>query len=1415
MSSTPRGLLVALVTSLLLAATAAGADPVRVVASDDRGITLRLDVPDALPREIAPDGRSRLRVPGLDLTSATGYPRLPFATALVALPPGARPSVRVIEFGAETALDIELERGPRAVFRPDPQTGDFLPDWEPAAPEGAAIWPQAPAELGDPFILRRQTLVRVTLYPWQYDARARRLTQRSSLTVRVSFGAPAVTPLAAGIPAAADPAADALFGGAVINAEAGRAWRRPRESAVPRSGVDRLFGPGARAQGGAPFDESEPEVRVLLDSTAVYALDFDALAAAGYPAAVPVAEVSVHRHEYLEDAAVPYQTIEMPIEVLDANANNTFDSGDRIVMWAQNWAERSGATIPQRTWGSGEVVFATRVRAPLAGLRVPSRSGWRAAVGLTPPTWFPHLEHYERDLDYFNAGSSFADTIYDAFHWTVQAPYYLRDESVTFEVNHLDTSQTAQVTLSWQGRSPDTHWNWAQVRNASGVYTTVVDSVGWSGRLSLTVGSTVFGSALSEGANNRLRLWGKTFFGPPDPTTNSRSQAGLNWLEIRYAHRYRPIRGLLVCNSGTLAGEYELLAQGFTNAAAIRVYDVTDPAAPVRLTGVQIQPNGGTFDVRLQDSTATGVRRTYAIFEQGRSPLAGNVTAVTRYGIHTAVSGDYLLIVPEVFRAAMDPLIQLRQSQGLSVVVAPLEGLFDEFGGGRRSSHAIKRFVRYGYRQWNTRFVMLVGDGSEDPRKVDPLSGTDWVPVHRVYGPVLVSSTGGSFYEGVPSDPWYGWCVDCPDPSLQPKVPEVFVGRLPVNSLAQAQAVVAKLVAYEQPQADESWRRRMTLMSDDAYSGESFFSGGGGSSNYCRKSYEEVFEEINDIIRNLVLGEAGLTQSEPEVFNLSAYLQTTLADMTPCAQPPPPSTDTCRCRRPDFETRARATATPALMTRLNEGRLWWNYQGHANERVQSHESFYINQPTRDDKDLLLNDGRLFLYSGFSCHPNAFAHFQELGARWGTPSYGEDLVTLPARGAIASWGSTGYELLPLSATTHLNVHFARALFANPLREPYASGHPTIGEAVGTALLNNVRNVPPPSSFENQVGITYTLLGDPATRFSLGPPQAAVTANTQPVTSGQPLRLRIGRDSLVVEADIATNARVDSLALLHISPAGATTVIAPARYTVTPAFPDTSPASGRGRRYRLSFRDSLVADSYRYILRTVDQGGGVNPFAIVLVFETVLLADGAALSDLDVVSPNAAFTMRVLSPAALDPAADLTLRVGGQVQGFSFTPDNGDTSGREWLLSWTHAPYPFGETSVELSAVNGATRIHRFQVNVLGAELRIQNPLAFPNPFEDDLGTHFSFTLESASATDVRIRVYTVSGRMLYERRESGLAPGYHQIAWDGRDAEGDKLANGIYVYRITARNASTTATVLGRLAKLRKPRRVEEDLTATP
>ncbi len=1406
----------AAVALLLLPAAAARAQSLRVIATDPRGVTLRLELPGYRLSPPLPDGRVELSVSGYAVTSLEGRPHLPYAQALVALPPGAGATARIVEPGEEEVRDgLRLALGAKPVMEAGPDGFGPSPAREPVPPILDGPWPATPVELGDPVTVRRQRLVAVQVRPFRYDEAAGRLWVRRSLTVRVDF-----TGLAPG--AAVAPTTDShwepVFRSSLANYEQGRSWRAPQPAAAASPAVglpgDRAALPAA-LRGVAAFDESEPEVRIKVDSTGVYAFPYAELAAQGYPAGVPVGEVSLHRHEYVGPVDPAYVTIELPIEVNDGNANGVFDAGDDIVVFVPNWVERSGVTsMMQRDWGDAEVVFATRL-AGGAGLRLPTRAGWRDAVSPELLASYPWTQRWERTLVYFAYPSPVDTAIVDRFLWTNYFTYYDRPDTYRFEVNHLDPSRSVTFRTRLQGESNEPHVMFGRIRNGGAQVATVVDSVVWYTKDPQTLSATLPGTAVTEGLTNSLALWGKGSTSAPSAATPI-CKAALDWFELTYWRSYRALAGYLAAGSGTAAGEYQVHATGFSSPA-IRVYDVTDPVGPVRLTldASHIVPDGAEYALDFQDLAGAGPRR-YVVFDRPKTLPSAAYSGVTRRQL-TAAAGelDYVVVVPEAFLAAVDPLVALRQSQGLGTIVAPLESVYDEFNGGRKSRWALKRFLRYATERWNSRFVVLVGDGSSDPRNLLHTAGTDYVPCALIPGPV---SSGVLGLEMIPADPWYGWCLTddpaCTSSNLME--PDLFVGRLPVNSLQQARDVVAKLVAYEGFDAAAIWRRRMMLLADDCYSGVSTFGGGGGT-GYCFRGYEIAFRLLNQAVRAVIADSSGMSLASPEVVDLRSYLT------DPSLYQVNGPGDTCRVGPSGGPARAeeilRASFDPVFFQKLNEGVLWWNYQGHANPYVLSHEGFYRNQGMTQDRDNFMNDGKLFLFSAFSCHANAFADVSEGSAALG-PSLGENLLTLPSRGAIASWASTGFEIVPSNSSYHLNVEFARSLFVDPPHDDeFGRGladrgaRVPVGEAIALTMLNYLPTVSQNPS-ERGVGLTYNLLGDPATRLWVGAAQITVTANGQPVTSGEPVRLATGGDTLRLEADLVSNVELRSIELLRTGCDG-TSAVPPGQYTLTPAFPDTAPGGLGGRRYHLSYATTLATSSLRYTLRPTDRYGVAQAFDIVFEFTTELFAGDVPVRPNDVVAPDAALGLLVLSPGLLDPDS-LRLSVDGLPQPFTSALARGDTTGRQYRLAWSHAPYAKGAHNVQLEVSCGQVKEHPFRVDPTFA---LRDVLAFPNPFDDGQGTCFSFTMTGQAASDVLVRVYTVSGRRVRDLRSEPGGPlqiGANQVCWDGLDEEGQKLANGVYFYKLVAHGPSGTSSYEGRLVKLRRPRNTSDAAAgATP
>lgn len=86
--------------------------------------------------------------------------------------------------------------------------------------------------------------------------------------------------------------------------------------------------------------------------------------------------------------------------------------------------------------------------------------------------------------------------------------------------------------------------------------------------------------------------------------------------------------------------------------------------------------------------------------------------------------------------------------------------------------------------------------------------------------------------------------------------------------------------------------------------------------------------------------------------------------------------------------------------------------------------------------------------------------------------------------------------------------------------------------------------------------------------------------------------------------------------------------------------------------------------------------------------------------------------------------------------------------------------------------------------------ITEVLNYPNPFTTS--TRFVFTLTGREIPDdFTIRIMTVTGRVVREITAAEFGPirigrNVSAFSWDGRDEFGDRLANGVYLYRVYAR-----------------------------
>lgn len=137
------------------------------------------------------------------------------------------------------------------------------------------------------------------------------------------------------------------------------------------------------------------------------------------------------------------------------------------------------------------------------------------------------------------------------------------------------------------------------------------------------------------------------------------------------------------------------------------LYDITDPAAVSRLN----IPNGANFEI--QDGPSA---RRYLLTGTGTlfTPIIQAHKAVNLGGKGAAHA---IYIAPANLHSALQPLIDLRKSQGYQVRVIDVQAIYDSWSYGMVDAEAIRSFLRFAVGNWSPSPIsaVLVGDTTWDP----------------------------------------------------------------------------------------------------------------------------------------------------------------------------------------------------------------------------------------------------------------------------------------------------------------------------------------------------------------------------------------------------------------------------------------------------------------------------------------------------------------------------------------------------------------------------------------------------------------------------------------------------------------------------------------------------------------------------
>nr|WP_250427347.1 C25 family cysteine peptidase [Pontibacter ruber] len=283
----------------------------------------------------------------------------------------------------------------------------------------------------------------------------------------------------------------------------------------------------------------------------------------------------------------------------------------------------------------------------------------------------------------------------------------------------------------------------------------------------------------------------------------------------------------------------------------------------------------------------------------------------------------------------------------------------------------------------------------------------------------------------------------------------------------------------------------------------------------------------------------------------------------------------------------------------------------------------------------------------------------------------------------------------------------------------------------------------------------------------------------------------KDSIVVEVTVSGDG---------LQPTVSRFKIAPLQGNQTAYFNYSMPTRTFDGNYRLSlFVNPRVQAEQQYHNNIYEV-----PFRVNAKLHPVLdvAFDGVHIMDGELVSPSPLISITVKDENKhdflKDPSTMSVILINGEEEHEISLMDNPQEvrfypadEKNDFKLEYKPERLENGNYTLEVRArdvVGKASGISPYRINfMVENESKITNFYPFPNPFSTK--TQFIFTLTGSTIPqNMKIQILTITGKVVKEIMKEEMGPlriGNNKTAyaWDGTDTYGDKLANGVYLYRV--------------------------------
>jgi hypothetical protein len=524
-----------------------------------------------------------------------------------------------------------------------------------------------------------------------------------------------------------------------------------------------------------PITLPSPCWRIGITADGLYRLSYETMDGAG----VPVTGTDP------ADFHLLWRGQEVALQAV-GDGDATFEPGESFLFYAVKF---HGSVQDEKY--TDENVYWLTMDDSAAGLRMGERSVFPSGGGQTL-VWYTATVHFEENTLYFARWTDAPGSDATWFWQKMEADYSILTYTYPITLSApVPATYTAalRVEMASSEQVSETH----DLRFS--LNGTTVGEANWVGHVGYTATLPLSGTLIQEGAND---------LDVAILAQSSSQDIYLDWIEIDYRRLPKAEEDVLLMTT-PLSGATSMALTEFSTST-IHLYDVSHPLTPTHLVNGFAFPSGTTYTLALIDNAPAGTAYLAVAESQVSDVVSLTVTYPPADLPDPTEGADEIIIVPTQFITAVQPLADRRSSQGLRVRVVDVNDIYALFNGGVVHPEAIRSFVAYAYANWPgnpPRYLLLFGDGNFNPKGYNPAVYGEFEPT--LIPPYLEFADRGQ--GEVPVDARFG-DVDWDG------MPEVMVGRIPAGTVAQAEGVVAKILAYESaPEAP--WMMRAIMVADN------------------------------------------------------------------------------------------------------------------------------------------------------------------------------------------------------------------------------------------------------------------------------------------------------------------------------------------------------------------------------------------------------------------------------------------------------------------------------------------------------------------------------------------------------------------------------------------------------------------------